>query len=243
MGEEISGRTKRLRRIEKVEGLLFDVGGTLYVSDQLDKQFSREIEKVLARVERVSVDEARILLKDKIRELSETEGDPSRVRAMAAFGVSREQVHEAFGEVKPKLFLKANPKLKEMLVRLKRNGRRLAYLSNFRNELVEEILIALGLTEPNELFEFHITENDKLPIKPAPDPFLKAIEMFGLPKSRIAYVGDNLEKDMIPAKGVGMCTVWICGDKLAKIPSCVDVRLNNIIDLESVLGGHKRADD
>jgi putative hydrolase of the HAD superfamily len=190
-----------------IRALLFDIGGTLYRNDTFDAEFPKQITELLARRLQVPLANAKIQLKKRQAELLAKEGDSSKVRAMATFGVSRTEVHEAFGRVEPKLFLHPEPAVAKALERLALIGVRMAILSNFRSVLVQKILKCLRLDL--SIFEFALTEDDHLPIKPSREPFEEAIRRFGITPSMIGYVGDSLDKDIIPAKAVGMTTFWV----------------------------------
>lgn len=46
-------------------------------------------------------------------------------------------------------------------------------------------------------------------LKPSPEFFGRIVEATGLAPDRIAYVGDRLDNDVLPAKQVGMLTIFI----------------------------------
>jgi FMN phosphatase YigB (HAD superfamily) len=78
--------------------------------------------------------------------------------------------------------------------------------------------------------------------KPSPAFFAKVCEAAGLPPERIAYVGDRVDNDILPAVGAGMIGVhirrgpwgavhadWpeaaiapICIDSLAELPDAIE---------------------
>jgi putative hydrolase of the HAD superfamily len=63
-----------------------------------------------------------------------------------------------------------------------------------------------------------------------------AIERLKFPAEKIAFVGDSFERDIIPAKSVGMQTVWIIGgdrDLVPPDPSRVDRVIKSLEDLLS----------
>jgi HAD superfamily hydrolase (TIGR01549 family) len=77
-------------------------------------------------------------------------------------------------------------------------------VSIFSNNRLDTILPALGL----ELQWFtHILGPDEVQ-KPKPDleGFNKMIQLSGCPANEILYVGDDVEKDLVPAKKVGITT-------------------------------------
>jgi len=73
--------------------------------------------------------------------------------------------------------------------------------------------------------------------KPDPAIFLKGLEALDLPASRVAFVGDSFERDMVPAKKLGMKTIWLIGDsrKEPPQPGVVDHVLHSLEDLPSLV--------
>ncbi len=218
----------------KVKALLLDTGGTLYDCEAFDDQFPLQIEKVLAERLGIAQGEAAARLSGRMEELSRTKGDPSKVRAMATFGVSREDVHAAFCQVEPLDFLRPEAEIAAVLRDIAEAGYELAILSNFRRILVDKILEALGI-DPG-IFRFFLTEDDGLPIKPAVEPFLECARRFGLQPSEIAYVGDDLKKDMVPAHSVGMQTVWVSqSDDAGALRGSVGSRIGSVLELKRLV--------
>lgn len=216
--------------IMNVKAILFDVGGTLYVSNEFDKQFSLQIEKLLAERLKIPLEEAQYLLKIKKEELLKKENYPSKVSAMAAFGINRSEVHEAFCKVNPGCYLNPSRAVNDMLKNLHGKGYKLAILSNFRKILVEQIMDCLDIDL--DVFDFLITEDDGLPIKPAKDPFIESLKRFVLEAKNVAYVGDDLSKDMMPAKAVGMKTVWVNPKPTqSPLPEPVDIIIKDVLEL------------
>lgn len=58
-------------------------------------------------------------------------------------------------------------------------------------------------------FSHHVTAASAGAMKPAPEPFLRAIELAGVSAESSVHVGDNLEDDIRGAQNVGMHAVWV----------------------------------
>ncbi len=73
--------------------------------------------------------------------------------------------------------------------------------------------------------------------KPDPKFFTLALEKLGLGAEQVAFVGDNYDRDMVPAKSVGMETFWLVGDqvRMPPHPAHVDHVLHSLEDLPSHL--------
>jgi len=79
--------------------------------------------------------------------------------------------------------------------------------------------------------------------KPDPKLFGLAMERLKLPAEAIAFVGDSYERDILPAKALGMRTFWLIGDKDMIPPNAskVDHILRSLEDLPHDLALHKKA--
>lgn len=73
--------------------------------------------------------------------------------------------------------------------------------------------------------------------KPDPAVFQLALEKLELPASRVGFVGDSFERDMVPAKALGMKTFWVIGDtgKTPPKPGIADVIVRSVEDLPAHL--------
>jgi putative hydrolase of the HAD superfamily len=61
--------------------------------------------------------------------------------------------------------------------------------------------------------ECQVFSSDTRSIKPSPRLLLQALGMLDLPPQDVLFVGDSLERDIAPAKALGMATCWVtaCG--------------------------------
>jgi putative hydrolase of the HAD superfamily len=73
--------------------------------------------------------------------------------------------------------------------------------------------------------------------KPAPDIFQAALEQLELPPEQTLFVGDSYERDLMPARRLGMKTAWLRGPfpRLPADPEPVDVCLDTLTDLERMI--------
>lgn len=87
---------------------------------------------------------------------------------------------------------------------------RLALISNFTENL-HLILQETGLKEHLEVVLCSAEEGIK---KPAPAIFRLALDRLGLRPEEAAMIGDSLVNDIVPAKALGLKTLWIKGDRV-----------------------------
>ena len=79
--------------------------------------------------------------------------------------------------------------------------------------------------------------------KPSPSFFLRVAESVGLPPEQIAYVGDRVDNDVLPAKAAGMLAVFVrrgpWGYVHAGWPeaAAADVRIESLDELPAALAG------
>ncbi len=73
--------------------------------------------------------------------------------------------------------------------------------------------------------------------KPDPAIFIYAAAKIALHPSNVMMVGDSFDRDVRPAKSIGMMTAWLEGAaaRTCPDPSLADVRLRRLADLPSML--------
>lgn len=81
-------------------------------------------------------------------------------------------------------------------------------LSIFSNMRMDVLLPGVGI-DPG-LFTHFLSSEDIPKPKPALDGFRKLVELSDLPPGDILFVGDGVEKEMLPAREVGLktCLMW-----------------------------------
>lgn len=121
-------------------------------------------------------------------------------------GYWQEKVHSAdFG----KMYSLKDPIIPQVLDAIRKK----VPISIFSNMKMEKLLPHIGL-DPS-WFTYFISGSDFKNPKPALDGFYKMVEVTGLPAENILFVGDSVEKEMIPAKKVGLQTaiMWTKSDQ------------------------------
>jgi HAD superfamily hydrolase (TIGR01509 family) len=73
--------------------------------------------------------------------------------------------------------------------------------------------------------------------KPAAEFFAKVVELVGVPPERIAYVGDRVDNDIVPALAAGLVAVHIRRGPWGYLhrPPAEAIRITSLDDLPSVL--------
>lgn len=96
------------------------------------------------------------------------------------------------------------PGAADLLVVLRRAGKRIGLCSNKPRLFSADLLAALGIADH---FDVVLGPEDVRRPKPAPDMLLAALSRLGLPPSRVLYVGD-MTVDVQTARAAGV-TVWV----------------------------------
>ena len=229
---------------ESVNTIFFDVGNTLYTSRDMEKEYPRQLHELIANTRGVNLAQAEQIFSEVEKEY------PNKVGAMEELGYTRAQVHEAFCKVDPRKYLSKDPELISMMSELASNYG-LGIISNFKESHLKEILDVLGLSE--NLFRWFVTEDIVQEIKPAPEPFLMALDMSKVPAYQCLYVGDDPTKDMRPAKKIGeytrptqekgMATVLVRRNPSEDDKEYADISIENVKELTEHLPltqGHSR---
>lgn len=216
----------------KIKAIFFDVGDTLYSNEELEKAYPKKLYELISTTKNLPLEKAKELLNSTTEKLKATEKHVTKVRAMAELGYPRAQVHEAFCKIDPFQFLEKDPELVRV-ISLLASKYQLGLISNFRKSHLIQIINALGLTENQ--FPTMVTEDIVKEIKPAHEPFKKAIELAGGLPSEVLYVGDSPSKDMMPAKEVGMMTILVKENPTPGDLQNADGHVSKVADLIKLL--------
>jgi putative hydrolase of the HAD superfamily len=121
----------------------------------------------------------------------------------------------------------------EMLAALKARGLDLGVVSNGCGN-VDVLCEDLGYTP----FLSLVVDSRRVGLyKPDPAIYIYAASKLGRVPSAIMMVGDSFERDVLPAKSIGMKTAWLQGPRggACPDPSSVDITLRALADLPRAL--------
>ena len=224
-----------------IRTILFDMGGTL------DGEGLHWLERFLALYREFGVDLPRESIRRAFDEAERLSAADEKI-ASAGF---REMVELHVKWQLAHLGL-ANPELEQHLVQgfigpvrkaVAANERLLADLQNRGFELgvvsngcgnVDKLCADFGYTP----FLSLIVDSRCLGIsKPDPAIYLYAADKLRRAPAEIMMVGDSFERDIVPAKQIGMKTAWLHAGALEECPdrSLVDVPLRRLADLSSAI--------
>ena len=129
-----------------------------------------------------------------------------------------------YSAIDPKALLRlVEPTIPEVLSKLRER----VPISMWSNIHAEKILPALGID--STWFTFFLSPDEVKNPKPALDGFKLLMEKSNLPAGNILFVGDSVEKEMIPAKSLGIqtCLMW----KTAPEPDFCFESFNQLLEL------------
>lgn len=186
-------------------GVLFDVDGTL-VTFNFDVVGSRKA--LYSELARLGFD---------ISELGPS-APTQRVIDSARMQVESGRVDADFDKVRDELFsildrfelesgrsVSAFPEASNVLRSLRRMQVKLGVLTNSGRRAASKILERSSLSD---YFDFVLTRDDVVAMKPSPDGVNLAVSKFSLPKERVVYVGDSL-LDILAAKAAGLKVISV----------------------------------
>jgi FMN phosphatase YigB (HAD superfamily) len=199
----------------RLRGVLLDFGGTLD-SEGLhwSTQFALAFAAAKLSVPRSALDQAFLAADRALEQLAEVEtlGYRAHVEEQArlmlrALGLPPESaplVADAF-EQRARGYLRQNLALLEG----SRQRFRFGLVSNFTENL-SRILEETGLAP---LLQAVLCSARVGLRKPDPAIFGAALDALGLPPEQVAMIGDSLASDIVPAKQLGITTIWLRGDQ------------------------------
>jgi putative hydrolase of the HAD superfamily/5'-nucleotidase len=117
------------------------------------------------------------------------------------------------------------------LLRRLKQTHRLGLVSNIWSGK-ESFLAEFDRAGISDVFECKIFSSDSRSIKPSPTLFRRALESFRA-DARVLFIGDSLDRDIKPAKELGMATAWISPNPGE--PSGADYMLTSLLQLEDKL--------
>ena len=186
------------------KGIVFDLDGTLYDSDGMDKANKIAIVQAIAMSQGVDDDRARAILEHAIGEYSVGGGRPSLYGTALRLGVPDACIeHMQSKTIDPLSILDADIGLSDEIRRLS-TLRVLALLTNTRTVIAYKALEALRI-DANFFSLIRGGEMLEQP-KPSIENLLEVCRDLNLEPSDCTSVGDRWDVDLAPAKAIGMKT-------------------------------------
>ncbi len=230
----------------KTQAILFDFGGTLD-SDGLhwSEQFFNAYRKLGSAVSRERLDQAFLEADRIIASSYDVRGYSLKQHLQLQVSLQFENLRFEDDERKHKIIdecyataKRALERNREILLRL-RERFRLGVISNYNGNL-EVVCREFNLAPLLDV----ILDSGNLEVsKPDPRIFEIALGRLGLGPSDCYYIGDSFERDIVPAKKVGLHTVWLCSANGTACPDStkVDYVISTLPEIEHIMIRERRS--
>ena len=209
-----------------IKAVVFDLGETLICEDRMWAGWAAYLG--------VPANEFRDALDDVITRGEHHRKVFDRFRPAFDFEAARRERQargESYGFIESDLYPDARPCLKLLRV----HGYRIGIAGN-QPAKAEAAVRALALD-----VDFVATSSGLGVEKPAPAFFTKVAELAATPAPEIAYVGDRLDNDVLPAQRAGMIAVFLQRGPWGRIHAgredvrLADVRIDDLLELPTAL--------
>lgn len=190
-----------------IHAIIFDLDGTLYVSDGLASEVNRAACRFIARLRGITADDAADLIRETRSRLSRASGaDTSLTAVCAELGGSPRQFHEAITpEVNPEQYLSPDARVVNLLASLKKRNELYVYTNNNRT-LSGRILSVLGISDS---FNGVFTIEDSWRPKPDRSALRSLLSSIGRMPDECLFVGDRYDIDLRLPAGMGSAVMLI----------------------------------
>lgn len=203
-----------------IRALVFDLDGTLYVSDGVGRQIDASAMRHVAAVRGISPEEARLLVRETRERIAARTGRTASLsHACLELGIDLRELHRRFAaEIVPEPFLSRDERVVGLLQRL--GGRYELHLyTNNNRHLASRIMGALGIAG---CFRRVFTIEDSWRPKPDREVLEEIFREIGRDPARCLFVGDRYDIDLRLPLELG-CRVFLSRtvDELLTIESAL----------------------
>lgn len=177
-----------------IGALVFDLDGTLYVSDEVGRQIDASAMRHVAAVRGISPEEAKVLVRETREKIGARTGRTASLsHACLELGIDLRELHRHFAaEIVPEPYLRRDERVVELLQRL--GGRYELYIyTNNNRRLASRIMGALGIAG---CFRRVFTIEDSWRPKPDREVLEGIFQEIGQEPSRCLFVGDRYDVDL-----------------------------------------------
>lgn len=206
----------------KVDGVVFDVDGTLYKSNEYERYLRESIYMVLGEMLGINHREAGMMLESLKKNLKTVS------LSVEAMGVDRRRFYELLAErVEPAMYIKPRIEVKNFLLKLREKNVKIGCHTNSGRKLFYKVIQAINLSASD--FDVIVTSDDADP-KPLKSGYILLSRLLGIPFNKILYVGDRWEVEVKPARELGMLTALVYSKK-----GDPDFYLNDVTEILKII--------
>ena len=216
--QAVSGKAARDNKIV----LIFDMDGTLYASDRLDKAYEDLRYEFIAKGLSIGVEEAKMKFQAVLNRLRQKRPDATLGDALKELGLSS-SAWNAFGDSNcdPRDYLDADAGLKEELELMRSKGYEIVIATHNSRYQAGLILEALGIKDivgDNRLFVADERELSGIR-KPNPEFFKIIAKSINADPLDCISIGDRLLIDVFPGEGLGTGGLYANGPQYVTLES------------------------
>jgi len=195
--------------MKKIEGIIFDMDGTLYSFDQRNESqftssdFGKQIYANCVQFfqQRFSIDTASA--EEVYSDLSKRYNGEVSLAVEQEFGIDRSEYFAFTWNLQVENFVRRNQELVDALQKLTVLS---GVLTSAPKVWTEKVLQFMQI---RDVFKEAVFTGDPDLRKPNPQAFLQLSALWGLNPSQVLAMGDQEETDILPAKSLGMKTLRI----------------------------------
>ena len=192
--------------LNDVKVLVFDLDGTLYVSNDLGRAINHSACDYIADLKGVARSEADLLIKGVRKRLSAASGrDATLSLACMELGADIRELHRRFAEeIDPSLYLRKDERIVDLLATLGVEYHLYIYTNNNRT-LSGKIMAAIGVAG---MFRRVFTIEDSWRPKPDQEALDALLSQIGALPEECLFVGDRFDIDLRLPAAMG-CAVFL----------------------------------
>lgn len=196
-----------LTDLSQIQSIVFDLDGTLYVSDEIGDEIWTAACDLVASSRGLSREAGKEVLRCAKRRLTETfEEEPTLTRTCLELGIEVPEFHRALQDrVHPERYLDHDPVLNALLDSLRDRCDLYLYTNNSL-PLTQKILALLGV---DGMFRRLYTIEYTWRPKPDVETLGRILEDIGGPPESFLFVGDRQQVDLNLAQEVGSPTLLV----------------------------------
>jgi HAD superfamily hydrolase (TIGR01549 family) len=214
------------KKMKTIRDLVWDIDGTLYRSTiDLLEAIRHETYRRIALNLNIPYEKAKEKFLDLYAELG------GATATILRLGLDRRLIQDAVDSVDKTRYVKRDQQLLEMFEVALKNFTHVIVTNTSRRGTMRTLEI-LGLSP--DLFRGIVTADDVVRSKPDTEPFERALAITGHPASEHVSIGDREKVDIVPAKALGMKTIFVWG-----VSQMADASVLTVYDVPRVLENWK----
>ncbi len=222
---------KAKNKIVRKKLIIFDMDGTLYNfvegsfknSGLQKKVLANALKYVMKKLHKTKAEAVKIL-----EEINKQYGEDISIALEKNFGFDRYQYFKEVWNIPAEKYIKPNSGLRKLLLKLRSNYG-LVVVSDAPMIWISRVLQELKI---NDIFKNRIFSGEADLRKGFGNYFQEIIKAYNIKPANCVVIGDQEETDIIPAKKLGIKTIFVNNKKRSKV---ADFNVKIILDIDKIL--------